>query len=77
MKSLLLFAILSLTSPVLANVAEKTIEYIDGETVLEGFLYHNETDKNPKPGVIVVHEWMGLDEYAKKRARELAEQGYV
>lgn len=77
MKSLLLFAILSLANPVFANIVEKTIEYKDGDTVLEGFLYHNETDKSPKPGVIVVHEWMGLDEYAKKRARELAEQGYV
>src|SRR5205823_6098362 len=30
-----------------------------------------------RPGVIVVHEWMGLNDYAKSRAKQLAEEGYV
>lgn len=76
MKVLLLFAILCMNTA-FAGVIEKSIEYKDGDAVLEGFLYYNETQQEKKPGVIVVHEWMGLDEYAKKRARELAEQGYV
>lgn len=33
--------------------------------------------KGPLPGVLVVHEWKGLDGYAKRRAEQLAELGYV
>jgi dienelactone hydrolase len=58
------------------NIKEQTFEYKDGSTVLEGFLAYPEAAAKA-PGVIVVHEWMGLNDYAKKRARQLAELGYV
>lgn len=39
-------------------------------------LYTNDVGK-PKAGVIVVHEWWGLNDYARGRAKQLAELGYA
>lgn len=55
----------------------ETVEYADGETVLEGYLAWDEATEGPRPGVLVFHEWWGLNDYAKTRARELARLGYV
>jgi dienelactone hydrolase len=62
-----------------AAVTEKAIDYKEGDTALEGFLA---TPAKLAPGakvplVIVVHEWMGLEDYEKTRAKMLAELGYV
>jgi dienelactone hydrolase len=45
--------------------------------VLEGYLAYDDSFSGKRPGVLVVHEWKGLGEYEKKRARMLAELGYV
>jgi dienelactone hydrolase len=60
-----------------AKLETKVIEYKEGETVLEGYLARDTKFKGPRPGVLVVHAWMGLDDYAKRRAHQLAELGYV
>ena len=62
------------------KIVERTIEYKEGNAVLEGFLAMPAgiDAKSPKhPGIVVVHEWMGLNDYAKRRARMLAELGYI
>lgn len=54
------------------------IEYKDGETTLEGYVARPVTrDLIKRPAVLVVHNWMGLKEYEKERARMMAELGYV
>ncbi len=59
-------------------IAHQTIEYTQGDTTLEGYLaYPDDKSTAAKPGVIVVHEWMGLNDYAKSRADQLAQLGYV
>ena len=60
-----------------AEVRGEALEYHDGETVLEGYLAYDDALSAPRPGVLVVHEWKGLNEYAKRRARQLAQLGYV
>ena len=71
-------SLLSLAAPAAeAKALTKTVEYKQGDTVLEGFLAVPANVKGKAPGVVVVHEWMGLDDYAKKRAVQLAELGYV
>ncbi|MBK1648580.1 dienelactone hydrolase family protein [Rhabdochromatium marinum] len=60
-----------------ASIHSKTVDYQDGETKLTGYLYYPADTTQPRPGVIVVHEWWGLNDYAKQRARMLAELGYV
>ncbi len=53
------------------------VQYRHGETLLEGYLAYDDAVKGPRPGVLVVHEWMGLGDYAMKRAEQLAGMGYV
>jgi dienelactone hydrolase len=43
----------------------------------ECFLAWDASVRTPRPGVLVFPEWWGLTEYAKARARQLAELGYV
>lgn len=56
-------------------------EYAQGDAKLKGYLaYPPDQDAaypKPAPGVVVVHEWWGLNDYAKRRAREVAKLGYV
>src|SRR5688500_15170825 len=61
----------------LAAIRSEIIEYQDGETMLEGFVAYDDAKSGPRPGVLVVHDWTGLQEYAKRRATMLAELGYV
>jgi dienelactone hydrolase len=71
-------AVLSMTAtPALAEVKTRTIEYRQGDTVLEGFLAYDTAGPARKPGVLVVHEWTGVNPYVKQRAEQLAALGYV
>lgn len=54
----------------------KTVEYSAQGVVMKGFLAYDENVKGKRAGVLVVPEWWGLNEYARKRARMLAELGY-
>ena len=76
-----LFMTLAIIGSVLAARAQvhtETVEYKDGDTVLEGYLaYDDSTAKGPRPAVLVVHQWTGLGDYEKKRAEMLAKLGYV
>src|ERR1017187_1649788 len=60
-----------------AALHTETIEYKQGDATLEGYLAYDDAVKGPRPGVLVAHEWMGLNDYAKRRARELAGLGYT
>jgi dienelactone hydrolase len=44
---------------------------------MKGYLAFDENIKGTRPGVLVVHEWWGLNDYARKRARMLAGLGYT
>ncbi|BCR02995.1 dienelactone hydrolase [Desulfuromonas versatilis] len=59
-----------------AAVQGKPVEYRAGETVLKGYLAWDDAVKDKRPGVLVVHEWWGHNEYARKRAEMLAGLGY-
>ena len=63
-------------------------EMIDGITVMNvpytvdgknfvGYMAYDASSSRLRPGVIVVHEWLGINDYAKQRARDLAKEGYV
>jgi len=75
--SLILLFVLGTSTLAHAKVVEKLIDYKDGDAVLQGYLVYDNANTNARPGVLVVHEWWGLNDYAKKRARQLAELGYV
>src|SRR3989339_66669 len=60
-----------------AKIITKDIEYKDGKTVLQGFLAYDDSIKEKRSGVIIVHEWNGLGSYVKGRAEQIAQLGYV
>ncbi len=59
------------------NIATSGLTYRTESTELQGFLAYPEGVAEKRPGVLVVHEWWGLNDYARSRARALAELGYV
>jgi dienelactone hydrolase len=60
-----------------ADLVTKTVEYKQGDTVLEGFLAYESGGPARKPGVLVVHDWLGVSADTRKRAEQLAKMGYV
>ncbi|MCC6445004.1 MAG: dienelactone hydrolase family protein [Armatimonadetes bacterium] len=60
-----------------ADLHTETVEYRQGDTVLEGYLAYDTAVEGKRPGVMVAHEWMGLGPYAKRRVDQLASLGYV
>ncbi len=60
-----------------AKLVTKTIEYQQGDTTLEGYLAYDDAFAGKRPGVLVVHQWMGLTDYEENRAVMLANLGYV
>ena len=59
-----------------AQIHTETVEYKQGDAVLEGYLAYDTALKGPRPGVLIVHQWKGLTDYEKKRAGMLAQLGY-
>lgn len=60
-----------------AEVRHEEVTYSANGTALKGYLAYDDAVKGKRPGVLVVHEWWGHNEYARKRARMLAELGYT
>lgn len=70
-------ALCAVFSAVQAEIKTEEVSYKDGDTVMKGFLAYDDAIKTKRPGVLVVHEWWGHNDYARKRARMLAELGYT
>jgi dienelactone hydrolase len=75
--SLLLILFSFSTLPAWAEVQGTEVSYQVGDTTMKGYLATDPAKKGPRPGILVVHEWWGLNDYARKRARMLAELGYT
>lgn len=60
-----------------AAVVGEEVSYRAGDTVMQGYLTYDDAVKGKRPGVLVVHEWWGHNDYARKRARMLADRGYT
>lgn len=60
-----------------AKIITKSVPYEHAGVKLEGFLAYDDSVHGKRPGVLVVHEWWGLNDYVKDRAEQLAALGYV
>jgi dienelactone hydrolase len=60
-----------------SDIHTQMIEYKHRGKTLEGFLAFDKNVKGKRPGVLVIHEWWGMNDYARERAMQLAEMGYV
>jgi dienelactone hydrolase len=79
MKRLLILAvgIIGMAVSGFAAIRTEPVEYKHGDVVLQGYLAYDDASDAKRPGVLVVHEWMGINDYAKERAEQLAALGYV
>jgi dienelactone hydrolase len=75
----LLTALLTLTAAGSASAAVKSqpLETTYDGVKFKGEIFYDDAVEGKRPGVLVCHEWWGLNEYAKGRASELAKMGYV
>jgi dienelactone hydrolase len=59
------------------NILTNRIEYAVADASHQGYLAYDDEIAGPRPGVMIVHEWWGLNDYIVRRAHMLAELGYV
>jgi dienelactone hydrolase len=59
------------------DIRTESIEYEQGGETLQGMLAYDASIKGKRPGVLVIHEWLGLTDYSRERARQLAAMGYA
>lgn len=72
-----LMAGLALAAQAQGALKTQTMEYKQGDTVLKGYLAYDDAATEKRPGVLVVPEWWGLNDFPRGRAEELAKLGYV
>lgn len=60
-----------------AKVVHQIVEYRHQDTVMKGYLAYDDAVSGRRPGVLVVHEWWGLNDFARQQADKLAEMGYA
>jgi dienelactone hydrolase len=78
MRTLATLAALALsTASALAEIITREVAYSHDGTQLMGFLAYDDAVEGPRPGILIIHEWWGQTDYARSRARRLAELGYV
>lgn len=65
------------TTTAVTQLKEDNITYSAGNTNMKGYVVYKDSGQEKRPAVLVVHEWWGLNDYAKSRARQLADLGYV
>jgi len=59
------------------NILTNRIEYAVGDANHQGYLAYGNENSEARPGILIVHEWWGLNEYIVRRTHMLAELGYV
>ena len=79
MKTFLVLLLISTSA--FAKIKTETLQYKSGTTELEGAIVYDDAktkNKNKKlPGIIIVHDWMGVGDYVNMRAEQMAKLGYV
>lgn len=82
-RSMVLILILTATAFALsatkteAKVITQDVDYSQGGVALQGYLAYDDSLAGVRPGVLIAHQWRGIQDYERGRARQLAELGYV
>lgn len=71
----MLVALLARTAS--AELVTRSVTYLDGDAVLEGYLAYDAAVAGERPGVLIAHQWKGLGDNEKSHAEMLARMGYV
>jgi dienelactone hydrolase len=59
------------------QIKEETVSYTLDSVSMKGFVAYDASTSKKRPVIMIVHEWWGLNDYTKSRARQLAELGYL
>jgi dienelactone hydrolase len=70
-----LVATTSLASAGTVAIKSKTVDYRMGNEIFEGLFVYPQTSKGKVPGVLMVHNWLGLSDETKKQAERVARLG--
>lgn len=78
-KLLSLALMVAMLSNASAKLVTRTVSYQDGDVRLKGYLAYDDakTSQGKLPGVAIVPEWWGVNDYVKHRAEQVAKLGYV
>jgi dienelactone hydrolase len=60
-----------------AALRTAAVEYRQGDVLLEGYLAYDDGYVGRRPGILVVHEWWGINDFVRRRVDQLAGLGYV
>ncbi len=60
-----------------SNLISKEVEYYSNGLKMKGYLVYDASIEGKRPGILVVHEWWGHNQYVRKRAEMLAGLGYT
>ena len=69
--------LLLISTSINAQIVTEEVSYTAGDTTMKGYLAYDDSIKGERPGVLVVHEWWGHNDYARDRAEQLAGMGYT
>jgi len=58
-------------------IISNTVDYLDQDTLLEGFFAYDDRFEGQRPVVLISHAWAGRDEFVENKARKLAELGFL
>jgi dienelactone hydrolase len=77
MRSKLLIGLLLTAGLAQAELRGKPVAYSQAGTAMEGYLVYDDAVQGKRPGVLVVHDWMGLGDVTRNKADALARMGYI
>lgn len=60
-----------------AQIKTQDVDYKLGDIVFEGYLAYDSALTGQHPGMLIIHQWRGITDYEKMRARNLAQMGYI
>jgi dienelactone hydrolase len=76
-QNIVLISILLMPLFASAKLVNKLVDYKDDNITLQGYVAYDDALKGPRPGVLVVHDWMGNGPFSMKKADDLAKLGYI
>ncbi len=59
------------------ELTEENVSYKIDSLSMNGYIVYDDNIEGKRPAILVVHEWWGLNDYSKRRAKELAALGYI
>ena len=65
------------TQQMAAQLKEEAVTYAADTVTANGYIVYDAAEGGKRPAVLVVHEWWGVTDYVRNRAKQLAEMGYI